>query len=660
MASSASDLLKLELQATGDNNNSWGTTANTLFARMEESIAGISTNSTDANWTLDDTQYVQNSGATAESHQAVLKFSAALSANRNIIVPDRTKLYLLHNATSNAFTVTIKTSGGTGPTIAQGAVVWVYCDGTNVVEVIDPTTHPEAGIKFAFESTTTDTDQGVGKVWLNNATPSSATVLYFDDVEAGGVSVNAWADALDNATGTIRGTLYIAKYGSSNNLLIFNVTGAVTSASTYSKVAVTHVLTVGTISDGDNVGVVFTPGANDGTMNGPGSSTDNAIARYNGTGGVTLQDSGVTVDDNDLLSAPGGVAFDKGGDITSASPLVIDIDGGMFDVTGTTSFTTMTVAAKRLFILQFDGALTMTHGAGTLDLPNGVNITTAAGDHGLFYATAANVVRCISFEKVDATASATVEGLVELATDAELATGTDTARAVTPANVESLIIGKTEVVVAAADSILFEDATDSALKRDTVQGILDLVPASAAGWTVVAAAVADADTAVVFEDLLTSTYDVYCLVVNNVDSSANGQEARLVLGTSGSTYVTNSWYHQASREMTDTTGDADLQSTGRADIELTGQFDLGTTVAARFNSVIYIFNPADSACGTHIGFSSHFMNDNPRAGYVRGTGYLDGDGDGDPGAAHASVKIVIADAGNFITGNFVLYGLAKS
>ena len=68
----------------------------------------------------------------------------------------------------------------------------------------------------------------------------------------------------------------------------------------------------------------------------------------------------------------------KGGDIASASPTVIDTDGDYFICTGTTSFTAFTVAADRHFFLEFAGVLTMTHGAGTLDLPGGANITTAA------------------------------------------------------------------------------------------------------------------------------------------------------------------------------------------------------------------------------------------------------------------------------------------
>ena len=93
----------------------------------------------------------------------------------------------------------------------------------------------------------------------------------------------------------------------------------------------------------------------------------------------------------------------KGGDLTSASPLVIDTDGNYFDVTGTTNFAAMTVAANRQFTLQFDGALTMTHHATNLDLPSEANITTAAGDVATFQATGANTVQCISYTRADGT-----------------------------------------------------------------------------------------------------------------------------------------------------------------------------------------------------------------------------------------------------------------
>ena len=232
---------------------------------------------------------------------------------------------------------------------------------------------PENGIKFAFESTTTDADQGVGKVWLNHATPSSATVLYIDDVEAGGVSVNAWADSMDNSVNAVsRGVIYIASYGTTNALLVFNVTGAVTSASTYSKVAVTHVLTVGTISDGDSIGVTFVAAGADGTGDvvGPSSATDNAVARYNTTTGKLLQNSGVTIDDSGNLAATSldGIL----GSGTPAAATVTQLTSGgviVSDTDSTDDLGTTGVRWANLFVdaITATDQITATGFTGTLD-----------------------------------------------------------------------------------------------------------------------------------------------------------------------------------------------------------------------------------------------------------------------------------------------------
>lgn len=96
----------------------------------------------------------------------------------------------------------------------------------------------------------------------------------------------------------------------------------------------------------------------------------------------------------------------KGGDLTSADPLVVDTDGEYFDVAGTTGFAAMTVAAGRVFMLQFDGILTLTHHATNLNLPGGANITTTAGDRMLCYSTGANTVHVISYFRADGTAPA--------------------------------------------------------------------------------------------------------------------------------------------------------------------------------------------------------------------------------------------------------------
>jgi len=121
--------------------------------------------------------------------------------------------------------------------------------------------------------------------------------------------------------------------------------------------------------------------------------------------------TGTTVKLGGVLDTDGNyIQTEKGGDLTSASPLVIDTDGDYFDVTGTVSFAAMTVAADRQFTLQFDGVLTMTHHATNLDLPGEANITTAAGDVATFQSTGSNTVQCVSYTRADGTAVASSVG----------------------------------------------------------------------------------------------------------------------------------------------------------------------------------------------------------------------------------------------------------
>jgi len=88
----------------------------------------------------------------------------------------------------------------------------------------------------------------------------------------------------------------------------------------------------------------------------------------------------------------------QGTDIASASPLVLTnvaTTGSYYDVTGTTGFSAMTVPAGQLFFLQFDGIVTITHGA-SIACPGSVNFTTGAGDILTCFSTAANVVKILS------------------------------------------------------------------------------------------------------------------------------------------------------------------------------------------------------------------------------------------------------------------------
>jgi len=60
-------------------------------------------------------------------------FSGVLTGNRTVTVPTTIQQYWVTNATTGAYTLTVKTSAGTGIAVQQGNAQILYCDGTNVV-----------------------------------------------------------------------------------------------------------------------------------------------------------------------------------------------------------------------------------------------------------------------------------------------------------------------------------------------------------------------------------------------------------------------------------------------------------------------------------------------------------------------------------------------
>ena len=70
-----------------------------------------------------------------EASNPVIGFSGTLTSNLVVVVPTTVKrLWAIYNATSGAFTLTVKTATGSGVTVAQGKRNLVYTDGTNVYD----------------------------------------------------------------------------------------------------------------------------------------------------------------------------------------------------------------------------------------------------------------------------------------------------------------------------------------------------------------------------------------------------------------------------------------------------------------------------------------------------------------------------------------------
>ena len=135
MANTTSASLKLTVQATGENSGTWGQFTNTNLLILEQAIGGYT--GVALNATTGATLTFSN-GALSNGKDQVIRLTGTITSNVNVVIPDGVeKTYIVENATSGAFTVTFKTSSGTGATWSttdKGYKI-IYSDGTNVVDV---------------------------------------------------------------------------------------------------------------------------------------------------------------------------------------------------------------------------------------------------------------------------------------------------------------------------------------------------------------------------------------------------------------------------------------------------------------------------------------------------------------------------------------------
>ena len=163
--------LKIELIGTGDQSGTWGTTTNTnLGTALEQAIVGkadITMSSTTITLTLTDTNALQDARA------IYLNLTGSPGGAANLVVPAIQKPYIVKNG-ANAV-VTVKVTGQTGVAVPVGATMWLYNNGTDVVNAI--TNLPSgATVGGTAISTTTGTVTSVAGTGTVNGISLSGTV----------------------------------------------------------------------------------------------------------------------------------------------------------------------------------------------------------------------------------------------------------------------------------------------------------------------------------------------------------------------------------------------------------------------------------------------------------------------------------------------------
>lgn len=228
MPTSYTSVLKLALPVTGELSGTWGDVVNqNITAMVEQAITGIATINT---WTGASHTLTVANGVTSESRCAILECSGTPGAAAEVICPTAPKIYIVKNLVVGGYAVTLKTAAGTGIIIPNGKTVWVYCDGTNVVQADD-----------YLSSLTLGTPLTVSNGGTGVATVTASYIPYGAGTSPLATSSNLQFDGTVMRVGSnaVLGGLtnpVIASTGSTNNYIqsyIYNATNGASSSSDF-------------------------------------------------------------------------------------------------------------------------------------------------------------------------------------------------------------------------------------------------------------------------------------------------------------------------------------------------------------------------------------------------------------------------------------------
>jgi hypothetical protein len=274
MASTFSDL-KIELIGTGEQVGTWGSTTNTnLGTALEEAIVGsanVAFSSADVTLTL------TNTNGTQAARHVRLNLTGTSGGARNLILGSGCQIdkpYIINNGLAD--TVTVKNTTGTGVAVPAGRSMWVFNNGTNVVDVTNHVSSLTLSTPLPVAS------GGTGAATLTGVVKGTGTSA----LTAGSV----------NLATEVTGTLPIANGGTGATVAATALSnlGGVTQAGARSALS----FAAGSGAYNSSTGVITIPTNNNQIANGSGFTTNTGtVTSVSGTGtasGLTLSGSFTT------------------------------------------------------------------------------------------------------------------------------------------------------------------------------------------------------------------------------------------------------------------------------------------------------------------------------------------------------------------------------
>lgn len=187
------------------------------------------------------------------------------------------------------------------------------------------------GLTFTSDTdSTADSDPGDGLFKWNNGTQAGATVLYFDNQTADGVSVATFYASLGSG-----GFIYLQQADDSTKWQLWKWTATPTDGTGYYKFTVTLQANGGTIADAKTVYTQFLPAAS-------------------GGGGTELKGLTYTSDTDSTADSDPGAGLFKWNNGTQSSATVLYFDDTTADGAGVSASFWTTAAAGFLYLQQAD------------------------------------------------------------------------------------------------------------------------------------------------------------------------------------------------------------------------------------------------------------------------------------------------------------------
>jgi len=255
-----------------------------------------------------------------------------------------------------------------------------------------------AGLQMTFSNSTSDADPGAGKLALNNSTLSSVSVMFFDDADDNGADISTFVQSFDDASNvTAKGLIHVEKEGTASTFALYKVTGAITDASGYTKVPVSHLVSNGTFSNSDGIRVDFSYSGNDGAgslteLSGDTSPQLGGDLDMNGQDIVTTSNADIELAPNGTGKTvlrgntnPGTLVFNceanTHGQTVKAQPHSASVTnvltlppGGDQEIVGASA--TQTLTNKTIGVAQLSGQVAISKGGTGATTLAGANIVT--------------------------------------------------------------------------------------------------------------------------------------------------------------------------------------------------------------------------------------------------------------------------------------------